>query len=101
MREFSGQISAVRKLDERTGLGDSTPHPSAGALTKDDVDGLMPVLGGMTQDPTQPPSPTKALRGRTRVTGEQKRLAASERQVRWRRQQSQSTVRKLNKSATG
>jgi len=93
-----GSVVYARPAKSRTGDENAVlAYPEA--IRDANVDGLMPFLSEMTQDPTPLVGPIKALRGRPRVTGEQKRLAASERQARWRRKQGASEVRKMDKSA--
>jgi hypothetical protein len=69
----------VRQAKSRTD-DENAVLASTEAIKDENVDGLMPIFAGVAQDPIQTAAPIKALRGRPRVTGEQKRSAASERQ---------------------
>jgi hypothetical protein len=65
-------------------LKENAVLPIPEAITGENVDGLMAFPAGMCLD-TPGGKPIKALRGRPRLSEDQKRLAASERQARWRR----------------
>jgi hypothetical protein len=76
----------VHHAESGTAEGNAVPPPTE-AASDENVDGLMPISSRVAQVPTPSESPIKALRGRPKGTGAQKRLAAAERQARWRRKQ--------------
>lgn len=78
-------LVCVRRGKSRSMAGKAVV-PTPEAITGKNVDGLMAFPTGMGLDAPSG-KPIKALRGRPRLPEKDKRLAASERQARWRQKQ--------------